>query len=152
MSGLFIFLGCIFFMACFEGISDRREWWSSLPVNEFEGAPLQLEKYILLWRFEDVMQGLQNTNHTWPDYEDCFHDVWELIDTFNNHYESNYHPGWFLCLDESMIDWLNKNSPSWMCVPQKPHLFGNKYHTICDVDLKEGCPIMYHIELVEGKD
>ena len=23
----YVFLGCHFFMACFEGISDRRLWW-----------------------------------------------------------------------------------------------------------------------------
>ncbi len=83
MSEFFVFLGCIFFMACFEGISDRREWWSFLPVNEFEGAPFPLGKYILFWRFEDIMQGLWYTNHPRLDYEDRFHDVWELIDTFN---------------------------------------------------------------------
>ena len=39
-----------------------------------------------------------------------------------------------------------------MHVPWKPCSFGNEDHTICDCDLKEGCPIMYWVELVEGKD
>ncbi len=39
-----------------------------------------------------------------------------------------------------------------MHVPWKPCPFGNEDHTICDGDLKVGCPIMYQVELVEGKD
>ncbi len=67
-------------MACFEGILDRCEWWSYLPVNQFDGTPFWLGKYISLQHFEDIMQGLWYTNHPWPDYEDCFHDVCEMID------------------------------------------------------------------------
>mmetsp|Transcript_6634 Transcript_6634/g.14111 ORF Transcript_6634/g.14111 Transcript_6634/m.14111 type:complete len:112 (+) Transcript_6634:239-574(+) len=102
-------------MACFEGILDRSEWWSSLPVNEFEGAPIWLAKYISLRRFEDIMQGLRYTNRPRPAYEDRFHDVRELIDAFNNHYENNYHPGWLSCLDESMTDCVRsaEASPIW---------------------------------------
>ncbi len=39
-----------------------------------------------------------------------------------------------------------------MCVPHKPHTFGNEFHTICNGDLKKGMPIMFQVELVEGKD
>ena len=37
-----------------------------------------------------------------------------------------------------------------MCVPQKPHPFGNEYHTISDRDYN--AVILYRVELVEGKD
>jgi hypothetical protein len=36
-----------------------------------------------------------------------------------------------------------------MCMPRKPHPFGNEYHTIADGD--GGKPIMFRIKLVEGK-
>ena len=39
-----------------------------------------------------------------------------------------------------------------MIVPRKPHEEGYKYHTICDGDLETGNPIMWHVELMEGKD
>ena len=44
-----------------------------------------------------------------------------------------------------------------MVVPRKPHPFGNEYHSICDGnidddDKKCGNPIMWRIELQEGKD
>ncbi len=39
-----------------------------------------------------------------------------------------------------------------MCVPRKPHPFGNEYHTICNGHLVNGAPIMFCVELVEGED
>ncbi|KAL7462772.1 hypothetical protein ACHAXS_004154 [Conticribra weissflogii] len=103
-------------------------------------------------RFEDIMQALRFTDTPPPNYNDRFHDVRQMITEFNRHYEENYVPGWISCIDESMIDWLNKYCPGWMCVPRKPHPFGNEYHTICDGDLLQGAPIMFRAELVEGKD
>mmetsp|Transcript_11947 Transcript_11947/g.25228 ORF Transcript_11947/g.25228 Transcript_11947/m.25228 type:complete len:318 (-) Transcript_11947:177-1130(-) len=152
MSGFFVFLGCIFFMACFKGVSDRRKWWSSLPIHSFKGPPFCLNEYMPYLRFEDIMQALCLTNHPYPPYADCFHDARQIIDEFNEHYMTNYIPGWISCIDESMSVWLNKFCPRWMCVPRKPHPFGNEYHTICNGDLKIGTPIMFRVELVEGKD
>ncbi len=80
-----VFIGCIFYMACFKGILDQCEWWSSLLVDEFEGEPIQLGKYISLQHFQDNMQGLWCVNCPWQNYEDCFHYVCEMIDAFNNH-------------------------------------------------------------------
>ena len=37
-----------------------------------------------------------------------------------------------------------------MCVPRKPHPFGNEYQSIADGD--DGKPIMWRIRLQEGKD
>ncbi len=35
----YIWLGCIFFMACYEGVPDRELWWSMKPIDMFNGAP-----------------------------------------------------------------------------------------------------------------
>ncbi len=75
-----------------------------------------------------------------------------MIEAFSNHYMGNYTPGWISCIDERMIDWLNKYCLGWLCIPRKPHPFGNDYHMICDGNLIEGVPTMFHGELVEGKD
>ena len=75
-----------------------------------------------------------------------------MQDAWNNHMETNYSPGWWNCLDESMNIYLNKYCPGFMIVPRKPHEEGNEYHTICDGDLGKGNPIMWHVELMEGKD
>ena len=42
-----------------------------------------------------------------------------------------------------------------MCVPRKPHPFGNEYHSIADGATEkglEGKPIMWRVKLKEGKD
>ncbi len=71
---------------------------------------------------------------------------------FNKHMSANYSPGWLSCLDESMNEWMNKFSPGFMHVPRKPHPFGNEYHTICDGDEGGGNPILWRLEIQEGKD
>ena len=43
--------------------------------------------------------------------------------------------------------------PGFMCVPRKPHPFGNEYHTTCDSELDgPSNPILWHAEIQEGKD
>ncbi len=55
------------------------------------------------------------------------------------------------CLDKSMNLWLSKFCLGFICVPQKPHPFGNEwYHSIANED--DGKPIMWQIKLLEGKD
>lgn len=73
-----------------------------------------------------------------------------MQDEWNDWYMEHYVPSWLSCLDESMVDWLNKYCPGWMFVARKPHPFGNEYHTIADGDA--GHPILYRVELREGKD
>jgi hypothetical protein len=48
-----------------------------------------------------------------------------------------------------VLSWISRwTCPGWVFCPQKPHPFGNEYHSICCGD----SGIMYQIELVEGKD
>ncbi len=81
-------------------------------------------------QFTDVMMPMVELD----GYEDRFHKVHKLIDGFNDHYAHSYIPSWLNCLDKSMSSWLNKFCPGFMCVPCKPHPFGNKYHLIADGD------------------
>ena len=81
---------------------------------------------------------------------DCSHNVRKLIDAWNDHMAAKYNPSWLHCLDESMNSWQSKCCQGFMCIPQKPYLFGNEYHTIADGN--SGKPIIWHIKLVEGKD
>ena len=43
-----------------------------------------------------------------------------------------------------------KYCPGFMCVPRKPHPFGNEYHLIADGD--DGKPVMWWVKLIKGKD
>ena len=78
----------------------------------------------------------------------------QVIEAFNEHYDSEYAPSWLNCLDKSMNSFLEKFFPGFICVPRKSHPFGNKYHSIANgVTEKrlEGKPIMWRVKLQEGK-
>ena len=52
-------------------------------------------------------------------------------------------------LYKSMSIWnLMYNCPGWVFCPQKPHPFGNEYHSMCFVE----CAVMLNVEVVKGKD
>ncbi|KAL9187551.1 hypothetical protein ACHAXT_001654 [Thalassiosira profunda] len=146
------FTGCLFFMACHPGVPDRDLWWSAKDISPEEGAPFRLNAYMTRNRFKDIMGAMRYTNRAQPGYADKFHDVRQMQDEWNKHMAEEYSPAWFNTLDESMNICLNPYVPGWMVVPRKPHPFGNEYHSICDGDLETGNPIMWHVELQEGKD
>ena len=161
MKEFFKFIGCIFFMSCHPGVGDRDLWWTKRPISLREGAPFRLNHFMKRHRFKSIMGALQYSNKSQPGYVDRFHDVRQMIDAWNNHMSQEYFPGWWNCLDESMSVCHNERIPGFMVVPRKPHPFGNEYHSICDGricdDDKEKTssranPIMWHIELQEGKD
>ena len=61
----------------------------------------------------------------------------------------SFSPSWVSCLNKSMSIWFNRwICPGWMIIRQKPHPFGNEYHTSCCG--KSG--ILFGMEMVEGKD
>lgn len=150
LSEFYVWLGCHFFMCCYEGVSDRRMWWSAKPVSIDRGAPFRLNEFMSSLRFKEVTAAMRYTNLDPPPFVDRFHDVREMIDAFNNHYAAQYIPSWLNCLDESMNSWMDKWAPGFMSVPRKPHPFGNEYHSIADGD--DGKAIMWRIKLQEGKD
>ena len=88
----YVYFGCHFFMACFEGISDRRLWWYPKPVSIWEGSPIWLQKYMDLCRFISIISVMRFTNKPSPSFLDRFHDVRQMIKNFNEHYLENYTP------------------------------------------------------------
>jgi len=105
----YVWLGCIFYMACFQSIGDCDQWWSLAPIDQFKGAPFRLNAYISKTRFTDITGAIQYTDKAEPLlFVDRFHDVRQMIEAFNEHYERQYSPTWISCLDESMNSWLNK--------------------------------------------
>ena len=156
MGEFYKWLGCHFFMACFQGIKDRNDWWSTAPIDMFSGAPFRLNEFMTKRRFLEITAAIVFTDVPPPTlaeggFVDRFHDIRKLIDAWNDHMAAEYNPSWLNCLDESMNSWLSKFCPGFMCVPRKPHPFGNEYHAIADGD-GLGKPILWRMKLVEGKD
>jgi len=133
-------------MASCKGYS-RANFWSSRPINEFDGAPTRFNKWMSKCRFDYILGALTFHDTAPPVYQDWFHFVHQLIDAWNKHMSTKFIPRWVTCWGEPMSIWKCA-CPSWMCVERKPHPFGNEYHSIC-------CGlsgIMFGIELVEGHD
>jgi hypothetical protein len=121
----------------------------------FEGTPFRLNEFMTRNHFTDITCKIHFTNKETPTvvpsgFVDQFHKVRQMLVAFNNHYNQNYVTSWISCLDKLMSSWLSKFCPGFMCMPCKPHLFGNKFHTIANGD--GGKPIMFRIKLVKGKD
>jgi hypothetical protein len=63
---LYAFLGCIFYMVCYQGITDREEWWSLKPINMTDGAPFHLNAFMTYSQFCEIMQALRYTDKEAP--------------------------------------------------------------------------------------
>ena len=122
----YMYSGCHFFMACFEGIYDRRLSWSPKLVSNREESPFRLQKYMALCRFISITSAMTFTNKPSPSFLDRFHDVRQMINSFNEHYLDNYTPSWISCLDELMNSFLDRFCQRFMSVPRKTHPIVNK--------------------------
>jgi hypothetical protein len=115
-------LRCNFFMACFQGITDRESWWLTRPVLMYDGAPFRLGSVMSLFRYKEITMAVRFTDVAAPtlerdDYVDKFHEVRNMLDVFNEYYASNYHPSWLNVLNKSMSSWLSKFCPGFMLCP-----------------------------------
>ncbi|KAL7503417.1 hypothetical protein ACHAXN_001218 [Cyclotella atomus] len=89
-------------------LSPITQWWSSKDIGQFNCAPFRLNSVMSYSQFNAIDRAIRYTNHLPPTtFDDKFHDVRQMIDAFNDHYEENYTPSWLNCLDESMNTWLN---------------------------------------------
>ncbi len=91
ISEFYVWIGCNFFMACFQGISNRELWWLSSSISMFSGAPFWLNKYMSRNRFLEVSAAIVFTGEKAPTltkdgYGDRFHAVrlgWEIREEFH---------------------------------------------------------------------
>ena len=109
-------------MACFEEIKKNKMWWSEKTINMFEGSPFRLSEYMSGRRFQNIGTAIRYTNIESPAFLDRFHDVRQMIQGWNDHYEGEYVLSWLNCLDESMKIFLDNFCPGFMCVPL--HMMG----------------------------
>ena len=128
----YVWLGCVFFMLCYNGIQDQEMCWLTKPIDMFLEAPFRLNAFMTYTSFCDIMAAIWYTNKDAPLlFHDKFHEVCQMIDAFSDHYTAEYTPSWLNCIDESMSLWLNSFCPGFMSFPRKPQRQGNEYHSIC---------------------
>ena len=98
-------------------------------------------------RLENILSSLQHTDRA-SEYEGGFHLMIKWEEAWNNNMEDKFSPSWLSVLGESMMEWLDKYCPGFMCVGCKPHPFGNERHTIsCALT-----SILFRYLIFEGKD
>jgi hypothetical protein len=90
-------LGINFFMACFQEISDCECWWSQRPVSMYESTPFRLHHVMSLRRYKEIATAMRFTDTPLPTiktdgFVDRFHEVRNMIDSFNTYYAENNHP------------------------------------------------------------
>ena len=143
------FIGCWLMMSCYEGITNRRDWWSTKTISMHEGAPFRLNEWMSRSRFEEILRYLQYTNMPLPSFNDPYFHRRQMEEAWNKNMCDIFDPSWVSVLDESMQIWFNRwTCPGWMYVARKPHPFGNELHTIaCALS-----GILFFAEMVEGKD
>jgi len=62
----------IWYLLAMNHCASRREYWSSMPIDMFQGAPFQLHDIMSGSRFEAILSAIRLTNATPSDYQDCF--------------------------------------------------------------------------------
>ena len=105
------FLGIILFMST-SNCCQRRDYWSSRPVNIEYGAPYRFNDWMSLNRFETILNALVFTNEDKPRYKDRFWQVRKMIDLWNENMKMQYCPSWVSCLDMSWLGVLSKKASS----------------------------------------
>ena len=79
-------------MAGFEKIENKKMWWSVKTIVMFEGAPFRVSEYLSGRRFQNIGTAIRYTNIESPAFLDRFHDVRQIIEGWNDHYEGEYVP------------------------------------------------------------
>ena len=92
LQDFYVWLGCHFFMADFEGIENNKMWWPEKTIDMFEGAPFRLSEYVSGRRSQNIGTSIRYTNIESPYFLDWLHDVRQIIDDFNEHYNCEYVP------------------------------------------------------------
>lgn len=143
-------LGIALLMSCYPGI-ERDDCFT--PGARDKEAPIPDFRHLMgRNRFRAITQclALQSAALIAAEAQrDRFIQVRGFIEAWCQNMERKFNPGWRVCLDESMVAWLERwTCPGWMNLPRKPHPFGNQYHTIaCGLT-----HVIFKLELVEGKD
>lgn len=94
-------LGLTFFTACFEGISNRKEWWSNTDPNLECGAPFRLDDLMFGHCYEQILQDHFFTSRR-PTFAHEFLEICDLHEAWNSYYANEYLPSRYNMLDGSL--------------------------------------------------
>ncbi|RHZ60931.1 hypothetical protein Glove_350g96 [Diversispora epigaea] len=124
------FIGILTIMTYVQ-CSDICDYWST--VQDTGGVALEFGQYMSHRRFRDIVKYLKLTDVPTDD-DDPFHFARKFHNAFNENLAKAITPGSFLCIDESMCQWMGKidKGPFQRKIPRKPHPFGCEFKTVAD--------------------
>jgi len=64
--------------------------------------------------------------------QDSLYQIRGYLDAFNANLADALSPGRYLCVDESMNQWLGHGMPNLKKIPRKPHPVGQEFKTVAD--------------------
>jgi len=131
---------------CTAKLENRRAYWRKQTDafldddEDLEGlsASLDYGKYMSRNMFDKILSVFVLDTHPAPPAAagttdpDPFHPVRKFFEQCNKRCQESLVPSWLIVLDESMIPWLGRGMPGWMCVGRKPHPFGQEAKNGCD--------------------
>ena len=77
-----------------KGIENNKMWLLDNPIDMFEDAPFRLSEYMSGRRCQNIGAAIRYTNIDSPAFLNWFHDVEQIIESFNEHYDGEYVPSW----------------------------------------------------------
>jgi hypothetical protein len=96
-------------MVCYQGIPEWELWWSTKPIDMFNGAPFCLNSFMSYSRFKEILKAIHYTDKEEPLF------FINMINPFNDHYAMGYKPLWLNSIDKLMKNsWLDKFFPGFM--------------------------------------
>ena len=75
--------GITFFMACFEEVLNRKQWFSKEPPKRDSSAPFHCNDWMSSKQYEQIMQAHWFTYHDPPEFEDKFFKICQLPEAWN---------------------------------------------------------------------
>ncbi|KAG2211228.1 hypothetical protein INT47_006348 [Mucor saturninus] len=112
---------------------DKRAYWhmgsSHLMPNINFTEYMEYDRFFAILRVHvfEVPSGAQQLL-------DPLYQIRRFLDAFNKTLAKALTPGRYLCVDESMNQWLGSGMPNLKKVPRKPHPIGQEFKTLADHD------------------
>jgi hypothetical protein len=123
----------------------RGDFWNTTSERvPYMFDPPQFGKYMSRNRFNDMTSCFKLRRGSPPPYRDKCWEIRQMQEAFNDHMKGCFNAAWDVCLDESMVKWLNEFSRGWMAEGRKPSPFGNEYHTMA-------CAVLHVIFWIENR-
>ncbi|CAI2190490.1 18230_t:CDS:2, partial [Funneliformis geosporum] len=126
------FIGILTIMTYVKCV-DICDYWSI--KQEMAGVLLAFGQYMSHQQFRNIIKYL--TLIDIPTNNDPFHFARQFHDEFNENLTKAILPGPYLCIDESMCQWIGKvdKGPFQRKIPRKPHPIGCEFKALADVQI-----------------